>query len=493
MPDTAIIWCAVSSKAQIGDDKLSLYEQERSARAWCEANGYRVMQVLTVPGLSRSESDTIPPDNVPAYHELRALWQAKSFDVLVCHDVSRLGRSQTLISWVIENVVQSGAAIYSLDTGWIDSDSYRMMISMASFGATSHMDSMRKKARATIKARIADGGWWAETPITHVKDTDSMTLRVDETHRALWDAMGDLMLDGLGYRSIDAALNDMGFVHPQTGKKLYKAFTYRIMLAPHTWGNTALRYKGAKRGIWAFDPTVPPPDSVIVWYGTCEAVYTGQRAIDLQSEIRRRTTMIVGRRRPKTTNPFSGLIVCDHCGHRLSWHGNGYYRCPKRWDAGTWCDNSSNIRLDTVQSYVDTLLHAILDDGDFLHAETQDDTEARIDALRVEIDRAKQGLATLINKQALADTDTLASAYDDAIQARARDIDALQAQLRTMETQQRQAQNEARIGAIDSIKEMSIAEFWALPVHKQNQLLKALFGDYCMVMRGRKIIAVQVV
>ena len=50
MTKNAIIWCAVSSQAQTAEDKISLPEQERAARDWCEANGYTVIDVLKVEG-----------------------------------------------------------------------------------------------------------------------------------------------------------------------------------------------------------------------------------------------------------------------------------------------------------------------------------------------------------------------------------------------------------------------------------------------------------
>ena len=56
--------------------------------------------------------------------ELREMWRAKAFDVLWCHNHSRLGRSFTLQSWVIENVIRSGAKLYRHIGGWIRHDDY---------------------------------------------------------------------------------------------------------------------------------------------------------------------------------------------------------------------------------------------------------------------------------------------------------------------------------------------------------------------------------
>ncbi|MEP7285617.1 MAG: hypothetical protein ABI947_07615 [Chloroflexota bacterium] len=98
------LWLAVSSQTQIGEDKLSLEDQEAAARAWCVANGYEVVAVYKMPGHSRCESDTISlmedfaKEEIWAYHDLRQAWKDHSFDVLVAYSHSRFGLSSTRIA-----------------------------------------------------------------------------------------------------------------------------------------------------------------------------------------------------------------------------------------------------------------------------------------------------------------------------------------------------------------------------------------------------------
>ncbi|MBK8035345.1 MAG: hypothetical protein IPK17_38735 [Chloroflexi bacterium] len=64
MTKRALIWAAVSTKAQADeDDKFSLPIQEDDARTLAERSGWRVVDVLRVPGIvvRRSISTNAPP------------------------------------------------------------------------------------------------------------------------------------------------------------------------------------------------------------------------------------------------------------------------------------------------------------------------------------------------------------------------------------------------------------------------------------------------
>jgi hypothetical protein len=79
----AIIFLAVSSQAQVGEDEISLPQQEAEARAFAAAQGLEVVDTLVVPGFSRRESDVITAldefaaQGIFAYHRLRDHWQRR--------------------------------------------------------------------------------------------------------------------------------------------------------------------------------------------------------------------------------------------------------------------------------------------------------------------------------------------------------------------------------------------------------------------------------
>jgi DNA invertase Pin-like site-specific DNA recombinase len=153
----AVIWKAVSSERQALEDKVSLPEQERLAREWCEANQYQIVRVLEIPGHSRRESDIITAledfaqDGVYAYHDLRRMWQNKEFDVLVAYAHDRLGRSNTLHSWVVENVILEGMQIYLIaDGGFVDLEDFRYKLAIGGMMVATPIDRL---VRATSAAK----------------------------------------------------------------------------------------------------------------------------------------------------------------------------------------------------------------------------------------------------------------------------------------------------------------------------------------------------
>lgn len=114
-PLRALIWVAVSSRPQLATD--SPRQQLRAARALCKARGWPVVGVLRVPGHSRDyDLYEDAARAVPAYRKLYELCQAapRPFDVLVCRDYDRLGRTIALAATVRAVVERAGARIVTL-------------------------------------------------------------------------------------------------------------------------------------------------------------------------------------------------------------------------------------------------------------------------------------------------------------------------------------------------------------------------------------------
>jgi len=117
-PLRALIFTAVSSKIQTETDKMSLPEQERLCRAFADANSMVVIETLSIHGHSRSETDifTLFEDyaaiGVTAYHKLRQHWITGNFDVLVCVAPHRLGRSSSIVTFILENVIKRERRAY---------------------------------------------------------------------------------------------------------------------------------------------------------------------------------------------------------------------------------------------------------------------------------------------------------------------------------------------------------------------------------------------
>jgi DNA invertase Pin-like site-specific DNA recombinase len=195
----ALIWCAVSSRAQNEPDKISLPQQESDARALCVRNEWQIVDILRVPGHSRRYIDfhelaaDAAEEGIDAFYRLKAHWEAKDFDVLIIRDGDRFARTQALHAYITEQIIKSGGTIFSLADGLIDERNYRMWIAMSGFKAAGEIDRL-VKARDTAMTDLAKRGLpiTSRIPISHRAIRDEKTgktirLDVDERRRRLWD------------------------------------------------------------------------------------------------------------------------------------------------------------------------------------------------------------------------------------------------------------------------------------------------------------------
>src|SRR5690606_34972617 len=107
-------WAAVSSLPQA--QKISLDDQLAVNRQHIEKHDGILIAELVVPGESRDivlfEEAAAKMD---AYAQLKALLDAKAFDVLICLNRSRLGRTLALAETVAELCRRAGVFVYETE------------------------------------------------------------------------------------------------------------------------------------------------------------------------------------------------------------------------------------------------------------------------------------------------------------------------------------------------------------------------------------------
>lgn len=496
----AILWTAVSSQAQAQDDKISLALQERAGRDWCAANGYTVVGVLSVPGHSRSESDiiTLFEDyariGVYAYHDLRKLWQTRGFDVLVAYSKDRLARSATGITWVIENTIKSGALIYTTHDagggGWITPDNYRFSAAVGGLTVTSHVEQFQAKSAAARAARVARGIPLRKpnVPYTHTLICDDkgrpVRLELDSTKSRFVADLKDLLLQGVGWEDIEAALFERG--HGRDGKPFGRHFVYALIHNPFFWGHAAMRYNtpypgGQATNHWLYDASVPVPDDVDLHWNVGVPVWTGSDAAAVVAELKRRRIVTKGRGGSSKNYMFTGLMICGECGYHMVWQkdgaGNAYYRCRPNKRQPTRCTHNRSIAERKVVQFVQTaLLERLKRFG------TLPDAAApafQVDDIARQITDIEQRITRLIRSQAESDTPQVLALYDQQIRAYGAQLQHLQSEATRMEQAAESARQlaDARRGALDAIRE-HMDDFWTLPSTRINQLMHQLLGDF---------------
>ncbi|GAB5492422.1 MAG: hypothetical protein Phog2KO_26370 [Phototrophicaceae bacterium] len=515
----AVIWKAVSSERQAHDDKVSLSEQERLAREWCDENDYQVIRILEVPGYSRRESDIVTAledfaeHDIYAYSDLRRMWQNKEFDVLVAYAHDRLGRSNTLHSWVVENIITKGMQIYLLaDGGFVTEQDFRFKMAFGGLNVASPIDRLIKAASVAKDKLIQQGlPTGAKIPLSHtlIRDTESgkaIKLVLNEDYRQLFDDLATVFLEGVAYNLISKELyRRFGHVR-ENGKKYRANYFYELLYSPTFWGHLARGYtasskNGNQRGAWAFDETVDPPANVIVARNVIPAVYEGDIADAVIAEMRRRMD-VTGNRRSSDTYRYAGLFVCGECGTPM-----GTRSKPKRGRTGLRCsavyartyEIECNQRFLTPHRYLQARIEELLEqlvaginpEIFSLQDDNSDHYSNKLKKLKKERDSLQQKILVLISEQSNAPI-VARDLYRQQIETQSNRLDHvandIQKLERSIEEEGYVSREEVR--TLDELRRLTLDCFWRLPDREINQWLRRLMGKRKFVVMDREIIGV---
>lgn len=497
----ALIWSAVSTRSQATPDKISLPLQEERARAWCAAQGFEVVEVLTVPGVSRSEEDIVKMlDDYAAlgcfaYHKLREYWYTDKFDVLVAFSYDRLARSTTGTAWVISNTVNKGKKIYLLeDGGYITLEDYRFKSAIAGITVTSPLDSLKAKGKAAKRAMIHRGLPGNKTPLSHrvERDANGKALRVvvNEDLRPFFDALATLFLQGVGYIPLGGELAARGILTPKG--TIYGATTlHHLMYNPMTWGNMGLNhsYYGAnpQTGRYIYDDDAPVPDGVIIVRGVVEPIWRGALADDLKAELRRREEMANGRAKPSTTYRFSRLAVCGACGWGMVTmvvHGKRKgLICAQSKKSLQYCSQGRYVSAEAVQAFIVAYVQQLQQFDAPLPQPQRPTLEDEVRRIEAQIDR-------LLEEQSLAPS-ALQERYRKKLADLGERLDTLHTQQQASHIAQQREWRQSN-DALHVLPEIAAEGFWERPDVEINQALKRLMGDTRLVVMDKQVTGVRI-
>lgn len=513
MTTRALIWCAVSSRVQADDDKYSLHAQQADARAVCERQGWDITDVLIVPGFSRdyytlAEVATAAEDEeVRAFRQLQEHLARRDFDVFIFFDADRLGRKTSLIHEVIGRIDDTGARLYSLTDGMIESvDMYKTFKAMQ---AEQDLKKFKERHRRGMDARAAQGKSLSirqalfERKVRDEATGRELRVEVNEDLRPLWDDLAALLLERVGWREMERVLFER-YGHGRDGAP-YPIFTMRAqLLNPAFWGhNVRGRHKGKhnKRvpGIsepWVWDDSYPAPDGVRLTRHVRPAVYTGDTAERVKAELSRRHWTAHGRNRGNHAHAFTGLLACDECGYTLAYHVSDhrrYYGCvttAERVKRKRTCDQRYT-RFEVFFAYLNRGLELYIEGGDdnlFVAQSNADHLERRLRDARAQLGKQEARIGALISQR--ADVPAAADYYRAEIQKASAQIEASKRQIATLErdlSAERETSASQR-ATLERIRAMTLETFWAMDEGTINQELFAALGGMQLVVRDGEIV-----
>lgn len=521
-----IIWVAVSTTTQANEDeKQSMVTQEADLRAFFEKENIEIIDVLRVPGHSRNYksldklAEHARAEGLDAFDKLKHYLEHGGFDVVGVRDANRFARRASLLHFIAESIVEDcNARIYSLSDGWVDSsnvDVWAMVKGYETNKQRKWISGEMQRGKDKVAQRGLPTG--SGVPISHQVERDPKTgkalrLVVDESKRPLFAAVADLILEGVSWLKIENELYiRYGYVNPTTGNPYSSGRFYRLVTGAPFWGHTARHYRTLDHPnkerlmLCVIDDSYPVPDGVQFYKDTHEAMWTGELAAAIKSEIMRRSLVAHGRARPQITNRFSGLFVCGGCGYLMSTRSmkgkhhrtytyHGMY-CSSRVALFNRprCTNRSFISERKLQVYINSLLEQALDYTDLNQLlQTEQPAihhETTITIIAQNIAELEQQVRNAIREQ-IRLPESEQRYYREEVDVLHHQITGLQAQMADLERQaatvNRVSQNQH--DAFEIIKAQGLEAFWASESRRINQVLFRLMGNRRFVIDNKQII-----
>jgi DNA invertase Pin-like site-specific DNA recombinase len=519
-PLRAVVWAAVSTRAQTDDDRDSLPLQLEHGREMAHKLGLEVIDALEVPGHSRRYLDIhelakhAREEGIDAFDKLIKLIKQKAFDVLIVRDGDRFARTQALHAYITESIINMGGKLYSLADGWVTEENYRMWIAMSGYKASKDVDELVKKRRNAMNAIAAKGLPTSYAPhMAHKVEYDPVTRKairqvLDESKAQLWQYIYELVVNQrIAWVDLERELyNRYAIVNPNTGKWYARQTFYQMLYKPGFWGHTGRYYDGLGTGQrWVYDDDIEPPAGVMLFRHTIPPVFTGEQAERLKAELRRREDTAHGRSKTNTNYAFTGLLMCDVCrtmltvkptthplkdGSNRTWV---YYRCSEK--ASSFREvkcNQRNIHHATIVAALDKLLAKVIQTGDLsliYNIPKQSNNER--DFLIARIAELEEQKTDDMASQRASRVPSVKAEYRELIDKAAEQIEILKGRLAELEAET--ANNDELLTArqaLSDLKEIGLPALWQQTTGYQNQVLHALFGRQKLLVRDGEIVGI---
>ena len=302
-----LIWRAVSSKKQA--EEVSPQVQEEMARQHVAKWGGTVVDVLDV---AESRDIVLLEDaaaTIPAYAKLQDYIYRHAVDVLMCYDLSRLGRAHTLILAVVELCRRADIAVYELENPPHSLDmrgGYDEMLirALKSVGYQHEVMKMRDRMRYGREGRAKKGELPQVPPFgyrwQHRPDGER-TVEIDEAAAAVVREIGRLYLAGKGQIGIAAAMTARGIPTPAGGAVWQKNSVGVILRRCWTYAGYAEYYRKRKTGY-------------IRSRGTWAPLWDEATAERIENEMAARAA---NRRIADTPSRLTGIVICEQCGRTM--------------------------------------------------------------------------------------------------------------------------------------------------------------------------------
>ncbi len=364
------------------DEQADSIETQRSnAEAWCTSQGWTVATSFIDSGISRTE---FAPARRRGWTALLDAAKRRDFDIVVARDLSRIGGNiGRALVWV-EDLLATGARLYSYSDGCAitqDNALQCIMNALKFYGAQGEVEAIRSRTREALFTKARDGkvaggacfGYRNQPSKEQIRTKRGMRPAyvervIDAKEAKIVRSIFDAYAGGKGLRTIAKSLNARGVPSPRAGKRgggswapsaIHAMLRRDLYVGRIVYGKTRKEDLGGtrRRGKRA------DCDLVIV-----DAPHLRIITQELWDAAHAKMPKVVGRKRGgrPATYMLSGILRCAGCGGPLSvingrdsYDAVKVYTCARRRDrGGSVCDVS--LRRD-VRAVDDAVLTWVRD------------------------------------------------------------------------------------------------------------------------------------
>lgn len=219
---TAVGYIRVSTESQ-AEDGVSLEAQRRKITAWCEANGYRLLDIYMDAGISGKRAD-----NRPALQQALDAVCVSPGSALIVYSLSRLARSTKDTMTIAERLDSHKADLVSLSEK-IDTTTaagkmvFRLLAVLAEF----ERDLAAERIRFALASKRERGLVYCRSVYGFVAENGALTAQAHE--QGVLALIQGMRSEGLSLPAIARELTRRGIPTPR-GNATWQHSTVRKML-----------------------------------------------------------------------------------------------------------------------------------------------------------------------------------------------------------------------------------------------------------------------
>ena len=358
-PGRAALYLRVSTGRQAEHD-LSIPDQRRQLRAYCEAKGIEVVTEYVEPGASATD------DRRPEFQKMMDAASEKPapFDCIIVHSFSRFFRDQFQLEFYFRRLAKNGVKLTSITQDLGDDPISGMMRQiMALFDEYQSKENAKHTLRA-MRENARQGYWNGSRPpygyrIVAAETRGQRTKKKIEPDPMLTDnvklifrlaRIGDG--DGpMGSRQIAGHLNDRG-IRTQTGGRWGVGGVHQILTRETYLGKHRFNVSSWRNGV------EKPADEIVEV--EVEPIITSAEFEEVQAIMRSRSPQLRAPRFVSGPTLLGGVAFCADCGGAMTLRTSGkgkeyrYYTCCTAARQGPKGCRGRSIPMDELDDLIVT-------------------------------------------------------------------------------------------------------------------------------------------